>query len=129
MSESSQFKHIKISADDDIVIQAGIPSQPSQDEAHEHGFASEAEPTSSMSSPSSDTAEEVAGDRVSEPIGSDGSSGSAVSKKVEKKKAEDYHETTLEDIKGSKMSSTQKVIIVLAVLAIIAFAVYSFVSG
>lgn len=38
--------------------------------------------------------------------------------------AASYHETTLDDLEATKMSTTQKVIIVVAVLGIVAFAAW-----
>ncbi len=41
-------------------------------------------------------------------------------------KEDTYHETTLEDIENTKMSTMQKIIIVLAIIVIIGFVIYYF---
>jgi hypothetical protein len=41
-----------------------------------------------------------------------------------KSKHNDYHETTLEDIEASKMSSMQKAVIIVAVIAVVAFLIW-----
>lgn len=124
MSDGKKFEHIKVSAaDDDIVIQAGIPDASQQKcedmlsakDIQAHGHSPEASDVSDAaeSTPSSEAIEGASGKRSHAPSASD----------------DGYHETTLEDIKSSKMSVMQKAIIAIAVVAVIAFAVYTYISG
>lgn len=119
MPEEKKFSLISVNAgdDDDIVIQAGaaptassrVASEPvnsAADRAAEPATAREQaapveEPPSAAPSESAGRAEDVAG--------TDDADG--------------YKPTTLDDLKRSSMSTTQRVIIVIAALAIIAFVV------
>lgn len=108
MNEQNGFNHIKITPpeEEDIVIQAG--SSGSID-------ASERESVSNG----------VVGSDVDVEARSDDES-KAEDHRVSPRKANDrYKETTLDDIESSKMSTTQKAIIVIAILAVLAFVVYS----
>lgn len=119
MPEEKKFSLISVNAgdDDDIVIQAGaapaassrVASEPvdsAADRAAEPATAREQaapveEPPSAAPSESAGRAEDVAG------------TGDA----------DGYKPTTLDDLKRSSMSTTQRVVIVIAALAIIAFVV------
>lgn len=118
MPEEKKFSLISVNAgdDDDIVIQAGaapaasrVASEPvdsAADRAAEPATAREQaapveEPPSAAPSESAGRAEDVAG--------TDDADG--------------YKPTTLDDLKRSSMSTTQRVVIVIAALAIIAFVV------
>ncbi len=100
MSVQNEYKHITVVApdDDDIIIQAG---------ASEKG---DAPALQSEVAPSSSTER-----------------SEAVSSEVPNQNIE-YHATTLEDIKSSKMPKAQIVIIVLAIIAIAAFIIWNVVA-
>ncbi|MCI8366510.1 MAG: hypothetical protein HFJ66_02780 [Eggerthellaceae bacterium] len=95
MASENSFSHIAVnSGDDDVVIHAGATELPEEPEVFE------------------EEQEEVV-EAEPEPV------------PVTAPKAKDaYHETTLADIEGSKMSTTQRVVVVLAILAVIAIAVW-----
>ena len=99
MSEEKKFTHIAVTVDDDddFVIEAGA-------------CAPCARPTSTTET---NPAEKPAPAAQSEPSAS-----------AQRKPRDTYRETTLEDIESSKMPVAQKVVIALAVLGIIAFAVW-----
>ena len=101
MANSKEFSHITVTADDDddVVIQAGVVEEP----AAEEPVAEEAD----------DAVAEAVEEAAVEKEGA-GETADAVS----------YHETTLDDLEATKMSTTQKVIIVVAVLGIVAFAAW-----
>lgn len=102
MADQTQFRHITVNAaDDDVVIYAG---------AHESaGEASEARAH--------------AADPLSEPAQPTVKASEAC-EELQPREADDYHETTLADIRASKMPAMQKAIIAIAVVAIAAFAVW-----
>ena len=102
MAEAQRFSHIKVGADDDIVIQAGaVPAPgPVAEEPQEAPAAPAAEPRAAAPEPA---------ERAAEPRPA---------------RADAYRETTLEDLESSKMGTAQKVVIALAVLGVIAFAVW-----
>lgn len=105
MANSKEFSHITVTADDDddVVIQAGVVEEPAAEE------------------PVDEPAAEEADDAVAEAV-----EEAAVEKEGagETADAASYHETTLDDLEATKMSTTQKVIIVVAVLGIVAFAAW-----
>mgnify|MGYP000347359883 CR=1 FL=1 len=96
MANSKEFSHITVTADDDddVVIQAGVVEEPAAEEAD-------------------DAVAEAVEEAAVEKEGA-GETADAAS----------YHETTLDDLEATKMSTTQKVIIVVAVLGIVAFAAW-----
>ncbi len=103
MTEAKGFKHIKVTPaeEPEVVIHAGAPQpvQPKEPFPKEEPLSQE---------------EPVQASRPSRP---------------QRAATQPEQSTTLEDIKGSKMPKTQLVVIILAVLAIIAFAVwYAFFS-
>ena len=104
MANSKEFSHITVTADDDddVVIQAGVVEEPAAEEPVEEAPLEE---------PVDEPAAEEADDAVAEAVG-------------ETADAASYHETTLDDLEATKMSTTQKVIIVVAVLGIVAFAAW-----
>ena len=104
MANSKEFSHITVTADDDddVVIQAGVVEEPAAEEPVEEAPLEE---------PVDEPAAEEADDAVKEGAG-------------ETADAASYHETTLDDLEATKMSTTQKVIIVVAVLGIVAFAAW-----
>ena len=111
MANSKEFSHITVTADDDddVVIQAGVVEEPAAEEPVE-------EPP--LEEPVDEPAAE---DAVAEAV-----EEAAVEKEGagETADAASYHETTLDDLEATKMSTTQKVIIVVAVLGIVAFAAW-----
>lgn len=103
MANSKEFSHITVTADDDddVVIQAGVVEEPAAEEPVEEA-------------------------PLEEPVDEPGAEEAAVEKEGagETADAASYHETTLDDLEATKMSTTQKVIIVVAVLGIVAFAAW-----
>ena len=103
MTEAQRYSHIKVSdADDDIVIQAGAVGGP----APRAGDA-----------PAPAPAPDAAPVPEAAPAGEARPAARAP-------KADAYRETTLEDLESSKMGTAQKAVIALAVLGVIAFAVW-----
>lgn len=101
MTQTQERRHIQVNAhDDEVVIYAGQGSA-TDDTAPEQASDVPPSDTSEASEPSVETA-------PSAHTPSQGSQG-------------EYRATTLEDLNSSKMSTTQKVIIILAVLGILAF--------
>lgn len=119
MPEEKKFSLISVNAgdDDDIVIQAGAaPAASSRAASEPVDSAADrtAEPTTArgqaapVEEPPSVAPSESAG-RAEDAAGADDADG--------------YQPTTLDDLKRSSMSTTQRVIVVIAALAIIAFVV------
>jgi hypothetical protein len=115
MANSKEFSHITVTPgdDDDVVIQAGV--------------GEEAEPTEEPEAfeDVEEVVEEVVEEEVAEPIDAadelaEVPAPSAASSAAPAK-TDGYHETTLEDLETGKMSTTQKAVIIVAVLGIIAF--------
>lgn len=117
MANPQKFSHITVTADeDDVVIQAGAVEETVVEEA----------PAAEVD----DAREEDL-----ESAGADASSASAHNAEVpassettlttptarEKADAASFRETTLDDLESTRMSTTQKAIIVVAVLGVIAF--------
>lgn len=117
MANPQEFSHITVTADeDDVVIQAGAVGEAVVEEA----------PAAEVD----DAREEDL-----ESAGADASSASAHNAEVpassettptaptarEKADAASFRETTLDDLESTRMSTTQKAIIVVAVLGVIAF--------
>ena len=113
MANPQEFSHITVTADeDDVVIQAGAVEETAVEEA---------------------PAAEVDDAREEESAGADASSASAHNAEVpassettptaptarEKADAASFRETTLDDLESTRMSTTQKAIIVVAVLGVI----------
>lgn len=127
MANPQEFSHITVTADeDDVVIQAGaveeavVEEAPAAevDDAREEDLESAPEDVSSAS-----------GRNAEVPASSEAASASSETTPTtptarEKADAASYHETTLDDLEATKMSTTQKVIIVVAVLGIVAFAAW-----
>lgn len=120
MANLQEFSHITVTADeDDVVIQAGAVEEAVVEEA----------PAAEVD----DAREEDL-----ESAGADASSASAHNAEVpassettptaptarEKADAASFRETTLDDLESTRMSTTQKAIIVVAVLGVIAFAAW-----
>ena len=94
MANSKEFSHITVTADDD------------DDVVIQAGVVEEPAAEEPVDEPA---AEEAA-------VEKEGAGETA--------DAASYHETTLDDLEATKMSTTQKVIIVVAVLGIVAFAAW-----
>ena len=122
MNEGKEFNHIKITPpqEEDVVIHAGASR--SVDPTASADVGPDAAPIASDIA-----SDEPAPIHAASPSVRDSSNADARSRS--KKAAKQYKETTLEDIESSKMSTTQKVIIVIAILAVIAFAVYTAVNS
>lgn len=109
MAETQKsFTHIVVNgAEDDIVIQAGAP-------AARHGDAGA--PSEAAGRPESVSGRDGGSDDVRVRLRpADGPHGAAPERRMPK---EGYRETTLEDLKGSSMSSMQKIIIALCVVGV-----------
>lgn len=108
MANSKEFSHITVTADDDedVVIQAGVVEETAakDDDGAVEGIAEEAP------APPVRSAEVPVPEAKPQPQGKSGDAS--------------CHETTLEDLEATKMSTTQKVIIVVALLGIVAFAAW-----
>lgn len=103
MTKTQEPRHIRINAhDDEVVIYAG---QAKEEDGTVHGPASEA----------------VAEAQVQ---GDDTARSGETAPPASKDSRDEYRATTLEDLNSSKMSTTQKVIIVLAVISILAFIIW-----
>ncbi|NBJ66938.1 SURF2 Surfeit locus protein 2 [Adlercreutzia caecimuris] len=110
MADTKGFSHITVGTDDDddVVIQAGIAEATPEPAAAEAGKAGEA-PLEFEPEP--------------EPADEPDSTAAAEPETPRKRLARDdgYRETTLSDIEGLKMSTTQKAVIVVALVGIAAF--------
>lgn len=107
MADTTGFSHITVSTDDDddVVIQAGIAEE-TDDAAAVAACCEEAVEAEEEGLPAA----------ASEPVAQEKSSI------AQPRRAEDgYRETTLADIEGEKMTTTQKAVIVIALIGIAAF--------
>lgn len=104
MTDQANFKHIRVSSgDDDVVIVAGAPTEG---------------PLTALS------AEEAAPEPAREEQSTAASREEKTPVHTAPARADGYQPTTLEDLQQSKMPLAQKVIVALAVLAVIAFVVW-----
>lgn len=123
MANPQEFSHITVTADeDDVVIQAGaveeavVEEAPAAevDDAREEDLESAGADASSASAHNAEV-----------PASSEAASASATTPTAptarEKADAASFRETTLDDLESTRMSTTQKAIIVVAVLGVIAF--------
>ena len=120
MADSKGFSHITVTPDDDedVVIQAGVVTAddaPYDDEVvEEEVIEEEPEAEPEAEEPESGPAGDFDSEAATEPA-----------RPATVPPADDgYHETTLDDLASTKMSTTQKAVIVVALLAIIAFVVW-----
>lgn len=123
MANPQEFSHITVTADeDDVVIQAGAVEEAVVEEAPaaEVDDAREEDPESAPEDVSS-----ASGRNAEVPASSEAASASATTPTAptarEKADAASFRETTLDDLESTRMSTTQKAIIVVAVLGVIAF--------
>lgn len=126
MANPQEFSHITVTADeDDVVIQAGAVEEAVVEEAPaaEVDDAREEDPESAPEDASS-----ASGRNAEVPASSEAVSASATTPTAptarEKADAASFRETTLDDLESTRMSTTQKAIIVVAVLGVIAFAAW-----
>ena len=119
MAEPAGFSHITVNADDDddVVIQAGIV-----EDGAEVADEPDGEP-GPRPEPAADPAIEPEPDL--EPVDEPEPQAAPAAPEPARPAADDgYRATTLADIEGSSMSRTQKAVIVVAVLAIVAFVLW-----
>lgn len=118
-SQSKGFSHISVSAeDDDIVILAGAYDRGSGDDFTSDSESAAATEVKAADDIQSDAeAEEVSQAHVEDASGEAKPQGT-------KKPAEAQMRTSLEDLESAKMGTLQKVIVAVAAVAIVAFAVY-----
>ncbi len=122
MAQGDQrFSHISVSAgdEDDVVIVAGdthadAPSRPV-------AASDQAEPAHAPAHVRMDEGEPGSAPRKAAPAKPEAPASAPAARKGA---SDRYEETTLEDLQGTKMSTMQKAIIVIAVIGVIAFAVY-----
>ncbi len=117
--DEPRFSHISVSAgdDDDVVIVAGA--------AHAAASSSQAAPrASSKPEPASEPAREGVGAPDDAQRASASPKAEAPTASSRKAARDRYEETTLDDLQGAKMSTMQKAIIAVAVIGVVAFAVY-----
>ncbi|MEY8460839.1 SURF2 Surfeit locus protein 2 [Eggerthellaceae bacterium 24-137] len=115
MADTTGFSHITVSTDDDddVVIQAGIADSTFEE-------LTDAELGDGPADAGNPGGEEAVAE--SEPPIAD---EPPTAEEPRRFAADDgYRETTLDDIEGSPMSTTQKAVIVVALLGIIAFAAW-----
>lgn len=121
MADTTGFSHITVSTDDDddVVIQAGIADSTSEE-------LTDAELGDGPADAGNLGGEEAVAE--SEPATADEppiADEPPTAEEPRRFAADDgYRETTLDDIEGSPMSTTQKAVIVVALLGIIAFAAW-----
>lgn len=126
MANPQEFSHITVTADeDDVVIQAGAVEETVVEEAPaaEVDDAREEDPE-----PAPEDVSSASGRNAEVPASSEAASASATTPTAptarEKADAASFRETTLDDLESTRMSTTQKAIIVVAVLGVIAFAAW-----
>lgn len=120
MANPQEFSHITVTADeDDVVIQAGAVEEAVVEEAPaaEVDDAREEDPESAPEDVSS-----ASGRNAEVPVSSETTPTAPTAR--EKADAASFRETTLDDLESTRMSATQKAIIVVAVLGVIAFAAW-----
>lgn len=121
MADEKAFSHITVSADDedDVVIVAGArPASRASGEVRPAAEVAPAPaPTPVAAAPEPEPAPTAAPAPEPEP---------APAASASRQPKEDVSETTLEDLKGEPMPLTQKIVIAVAALLIVSFAVYYF---
>ncbi len=122
MTDTQSFSRIKVTPaeDEDIVIVAGLCDTPPATGRIQSAqvIGSDSEPDQRASQTPKEAHEKaahVAESQVTERVQTSEESASS---------HDAYHPTTLDDIKSSSMPTTQKVVIGLAIIAIIAFVVW-----
>lgn len=123
MANPQEFSHITVTADeDDVVIQAGAVGEAVVEEAPaaEVDDAREEDLESAGADASSASAHNAEVPASSETTPTAPTAPTA----REKADAASFRETTLDDLESTRMSTTQKAIIIVAVLGVIAFAAW-----
>lgn len=115
MADIKGFSHITVTADDDddVVVQAGAVEVGTPDEAE----VPDADPLPAVPAAEPTSESPLESDLKPEP-------DPKPEPEVRTASGDDYHETTLEDLQGAKMSTTQKAVIVVALLGVVAFAIW-----
>ena len=130
MANPQEFSHITVTADeDDVVIQAGaveeavVEEAPAAevDDAREEDWESAG---ADASSASAHNAEVPASSETTPTTPASSETTPTTPTAREKADAASFRETTLDDLESTRMSTTQKAIIVVAVLGVIAFAAW-----
>lgn len=143
MADKKSFKHISVndSSDDEVVIQAGavhtpvhetaeeadtLPQQNAIDEADSSLFGDAFDAQTGLYPVTVDDDPEEEVEEASDETPATDSTGSASGDGAAAASArkDTYRETTLEDVESSKMGNMQKVVLAVAVLAIIAAIVW-----
>ena len=126
MANPQEFSHITVTAEvDDVGIPAGAVEETGGDEAPAAAVddAREEDPESAPEDVSS-----ASGRNAEVPASSEAALASATTPTAptarEKADAASFRETTLDDLESTRMSTTQKAIIIVAVLGVIAFAAW-----
>lgn len=119
MANEHGYSHITVSPDedDDIVIQAGLVEVPAEELSSAVGEPDGAA-EGAVSVESDEPAKEKTPRAATQPIASPASAAPRAAE------ADSYRETTLEDIQGTKMTTTQKAVIVVALVGIAAFVLW-----
>lgn len=122
MADTLGFTHITVSADDDddVVIQAGIADGPAEagEDAEGAEAADEAADASDVPEEAADLEADGETDAAAESEAEPAPAPKAAAPRAER---DGYRETTLDDLAEGKMSTTQKAVIVVALLGIAAF--------
>lgn len=121
MTEEVKFSRIAVTADDedDFVIEAGIPNtqtSPKQDVSSKSESVLEASTSVSSVPTNSNSFSDLQAEKQTAFTAEENATNS--------KRPSAHHETTLADLEATKMSAVQKSIIIVALLAILAFAAY-----
>lgn len=126
MANPQEFSHITVTADeDDVVIQAGAVEETVVEEAPaaEVDDAREEDLESAGADASSASAHNAEVPASSETASASATTPTAPTSR-EKADPASFRETTLDDLESTRISTTQKAIIVVAVLGVIAFAAW-----
>lgn len=112
MADHGNYSHIKVNAgeEEDIVIQAGQPAFRHDNSSQEGNKAVEGMDEPKGSSPEPHVEEAPISESSQKP-----------------KKDDGYHPTTLEDIESYKAPLVQKIVIAVALIALVAFALWYFI--
>jgi hypothetical protein len=115
MTEDSKFKKISVNAapEEDVVIYAG-------NNKNNVDLSAQADVSVEPENATTDVSDE----QFCETQNVDDAVLVEHQSSANKSKHNDYHETTLEDIEASKMSSMQKAVIIVAVIAVVAFLIW-----
>lgn len=125
MADQTDFKHITVNSGDgdDVVIHAGIVEPTAVEPVPAPRAAGDADGVAPADKPVAAADKPVAANpTASSALRPSGRPAAASPKDA-------YHETTLEDIEGSKMPKTQIIVIALAVIGIAAFVIWNLVTA